>query len=530
MKNGIRYAAAIGASLSLIALTGCDGLSNGGSGDGDNDVEDVPTLADIEDSMWDSMEESESVTMTADMEQIAAQDPEGAAMFQEMLGSENMDFQFSGSLQESATSLKIGDEEFMRIFGSDGVYMSSDAIFGILGAASSELSSEEQEVLDEISGEVSGTWIDFSEEMQGDEDLEEMDLSVMLTEFRDGWDEGSSDDGDEEDSDSEDSDSEDADSDEGDAEESSSDDSESGDSGSGISVDEFKDAEGSLDERDGVDVWVYAEGDDELVVEADHDSPRMLSADDGEVSVTFSDWDETDAPEKPEDSDLLTEEDLNEIAGGSGIDGSELDPGALEPEEGLAPEDDEADTDSDSDSDLGSGSEQDADSDSDSNTDSDSDTDSGSSDTVNVPGVGTVDCSGPIPGDPGFTDPNGNYTDEEIQAVQDACDGSGSGSSEESGDSTLNLGTVDCSGPVPGDPGFSDPNNNYTDEEIQAFQDACADSDSDGSGSGSADSSGSNSEDLDVEDSDGPVPGDPGFSDPNNNYSDEEIEDFQQNR
>src|SRR5699024_4820630 len=47
---------------------------------------------------------------------------------------------------------------------------------------------------------------------------------------------------------------------------------------------------------------------------------------------------------------------------------------------------------------------------------------SSGSNRVNVQGAGTVDCTGQIPGDEGFTDTNGNYTDEQIQAIQDACD------------------------------------------------------------------------------------------------------------
>src|SRR5699024_10447732 len=97
------------------------------------------------------------------------------------------------------------------------------------------------------------------------------------------------------------------------------------------------------------------------------------------------------------------------------------------------------------------------------------------------------DCSGPVPGDPGFTDPNGNYTDAEIQAFQDACADSGSSSESESssssesdgsysGSDVVNIpdvGTFNCEGPKPGDPGFTDPNGNYTDAEIQQIQDAC---------------------------------------------------------
>ena len=77
--------------------------------------------------------------------------------------------------------------------------------------------------------------------------------------------------------------------------------------------------EGAAEERDGQEVWVYAEedGDGELVVLADEENPYVLTVDgedeDGNpVLVTFSDWNETEVEEEPE-GEILTPEDLEEV-------------------------------------------------------------------------------------------------------------------------------------------------------------------------------------------------------------------------
>ncbi|GAA1825305.1 hypothetical protein [Nesterenkonia flava] len=76
--------------------------------------------------------------------------------------------------------------------------------------------------------------------------------------------------------------------------------------------------EGTVDERDGQEVWVY-EGNngEELVIVADEENPYIHSltgeAEDGYFEMVFSDWDETDLPEAPADEDVLTEDEFNEL-------------------------------------------------------------------------------------------------------------------------------------------------------------------------------------------------------------------------
>lgn len=374
MKNGIRYATAVSASLSLVALSGCGGLSS--SEDEENNdaesaasVEEVPALSEIDDLMWDSMEEAGSVTLTADMNALAADDPESAEIFEDMLGADLSNVQLYGSLDESASGMRLGDQDVFRLFGEDSAYLSTDAIFGMFEAQMPALSPEEQQMLDDLIEEGSGSWIDFSGEVQDDESFNNLDVKLLLADFRESWED----------------------------ETSSADDAL-------FPRTDIPD-EGTHEVRDEVDVWVYTgeSEDQELVLEADHESPKISSVSDAEISMTFTDWGETELPEQPDESQLMTEEDFEQlmndlIGGGTGMQdpgtGSDNAPGEDEtPGSEETPGEDESGTGS------GSGS-------------------------TNVPGVGTFDCDGPLPGDPGFSDPNDNFSDEDVQAIQDACSGS----------------------------------------------------------------------------------------------------------
>lgn len=431
MKKELRNFMALSASVALVALTGCGAIADIGGGDEDpeeeasQNVEEVPALSDIDDQMWGSMEEAGNVTITADVTELASVDAESAQMFEEMLGGETSDIQFYGSLNETATGMRVGDEEFLRNFGENGVYISADAIFNMLGTQNLGLSGEEQQQFDDVAAELAGTWFDFSSEVQPEE-TDDVSVVALFDDLRQSWD------------------GEDAGVD------------------SPVERDQISD-EGTHEVREEQDVWVYT-GDEEgreLVLEANQDSPKFVSLATEDGSIEFSDWGETQAPQQPEESDIMTEQDIEQqlsgtagsssTSGGSGS--TEPSTEATEPESGSSNESNPVDH------------------------------------LTSVPGVGTFDCSGPVVGDPGQDDPNDNYTDEEEQAVQEACDRTGAGSSSNTsgsdsssdGDVSGNVlvpgvskaGSVDCDGPIPGDEGFSDPNNNFTADELEAVQDAC---------------------------------------------------------
>lgn len=426
MKKEIRNFLALGASFSLVALTGCGAIAGGGSEDeeaGPPPVEEVPALSEIEDQMWDTMSGSGSVTMTVDASEFIDSDPETSQMFEQMTGADLSEIQFYGSLDETATAISIGDEDLMRNFGEDGVYISADAIFNMLEGQNLGLSEEEQQQYDDIVAEFEGTWFDYSSEIQEGE-TDDVDISVLFEELQQSWG------------------------------------GEDSDLDSPIEREEISD-EGTHEVREEQDVWVYAGSEEgqELVVAANHDSPRFLSISDEEASVEFSDWDETEVPEQPADEDIMTEEDVQQQMGGTGG-------GGMSPENGASTEPTTEPSESTSEPSTEP---------TESSNSSESESTSG---TVSVPGVGSINCDGPIPGDPGFTDPNGNYTDEQIQAIQDACDGSGSAESSSSGSSSdtvsvPGLGSFDCSGEIPGDPGVSTLDDQYSFGDLMQIYEAC---------------------------------------------------------
>lgn len=418
MKKGIRTTLTATASASLLALTGCAGLM------GPN-VEDAPALSEIEDLMWQSMEESGSVTLVADMEAFSEAEPQSAAVFEQMFGDEDSQMRIYGELDGSATGLGFGDSDLMRVFGEEEAYLSADAVFSLIEGQSMGLTAEQEQAMSDIGEEFSGTWVDYSSDLQAGGEDDGFDIGTLFTDLQESWEEGSD---------------------------------ESGESP--IDRDEISD-EGTHEVRNDKDVWVYTGNEEgqELVLEANHEAPKIVEISDDEVSMQFVEWGSTEAPQRPEDSEIATEEDMEErmtellVGSGSSSGGNEMpEPAPSEPTDSSA-----------------------------SNSEPTSDSNSGSN-QVSVPGVGSVDCSGPVPGDPGFTDPNGNYSDEEIQSVQDACDRSGStssGSDSTSGETSANtvdvpgVGSFDCSGEVPGDPGVSTLDDPYTYGDLMKIYDAC---------------------------------------------------------
>lgn len=372
MKHMTRNVLALGASVSLIALTGC-GITFGGAGEGEGEpeanessesVEDVPALSDIADVMWDSMRDAGTVTLSADVNDLLGEDAQNVQLFEEMSDGGASEIQFYGSLKETATGMRIGDQELMRNFGDDGTYVSGDAIFNLLGNQNLGLTSAEQQQFDEIAAEFSDTWVDYSSEMQSDGSSDEMDLGVLFDELQQSW-EG-----------------------------------EDADVETPVDRDEISD-EGTYEARDGQDVWVYTGNEEgqELVIEADHDAPKFVSVSEEGNVMSFTDWGATEAPEQPDESQIMTEQEMEQQLTGAGSSDSSL--GGNEPmteptEPDTAPEPTAPDT-------------------------TESEPESTSGGTVNVPGAGSINCDGPVVGDPGFSDPNGNYTEEQKQAIQEAC-------------------------------------------------------------------------------------------------------------
>lgn|SRR5699024_9987902 len=269
MKTGIRIALTGTASASLLALTGCAGLFG-------PDIENPPALSEIDEQMWESMEEAGSVTLVTSLDDLADMEPQSAEAMQQMFGEDVSDMKIYGALDGSGTAMSVGDDDLMRVFGKDEAYLSADAVFGIFENQNMGFGADADEILSEVSEDLSGSWIDFGSELESSTGDDAFDVGALFDQLQESWKDGDS-------------------------------------SETPIDRDEISD-EGIHEVRDEQDVWVY-EGEDEgqeLVLEADPDAPKILEISDGDMTMSFTKWGETEEPEHPEDSDVLTQQDLEQ--------------------------------------------------------------------------------------------------------------------------------------------------------------------------------------------------------------------------
>src|SRR5690625_2000324 len=136
-------------AIAGLALTGCSARAS-----------DVPAFADIEGDMWKAMAASEAVGMTAVLPQEMTSD---AAVIEDMLGGDLSDLQIYGALEESATAIRLGEnqEPIMSFFG-DEVYVSMDMMLGTLKSSSAE--AVEAELAEQLSTEFEGKYLEISED------------------------------------------------------------------------------------------------------------------------------------------------------------------------------------------------------------------------------------------------------------------------------------------------------------------------------------------------------------------------------
>jgi len=271
IKTGIAAA-----SIAGLALTGCSASAS-----------DVPAFDDIEEAMWESMAASDAMAMTAVLPEAMASD---AAIIEDMLGGDLTDLQIYGSLNESATAIRLGEDEdpIMSFFG-DEVYVSMDMLFEAMGSTLPEVSQAEVE---EMMGAFEGKYLDMSEEYPGD--AETVDVSELLDQMRTAAE------------------------------------SDQTDEVTGFNFHELQ-QEGSymqLDMETEDTGWFYSidgEGDQAIMngeatqflgVVSDHEAPRLERITKDGTRMEFT-WDEeVDIPERPTEDQLVTEEDLMEVAMG----------------------------------------------------------------------------------------------------------------------------------------------------------------------------------------------------------------------
>lgn len=265
MNTRSKFAVPSLAAASLLLLTSCG-----------DDVEDVPEFSEIEENIITSMESAESVSIT-----MSAGIGGGVPVDMPFAGPDGEMMTFEGAIDGSSMALSIGaSEEPMMIVLDEEVLMNLNFIFTMMEQEIGIQFTDNEDAMFGVPEDLRNSWIDLSEEMAGEQ--EEMNLSVFFEEMRSAW------------------------------EDSSADGEASGPTG------------GVYEERDGEDVWVYKSADEnedvEIVVEADRDQPRILSitADDG--VMTFSNWDDVDLPERPDEDQIRTEQEmermLEEVFGG----------------------------------------------------------------------------------------------------------------------------------------------------------------------------------------------------------------------
>lgn len=238
-------------------------------------ADEVPDLEDIEQDIFDASEAQDNVTMTG---RGNIWDDEFDDLTEEEDEDAEQSFTIAGDTagENTHVDMTVGSFSMEAVIAGEEIYLSGETLSTVLQA---ELDGAVEVDWDALDSEVAGSWVDMTGQMPPG-DFEDITLDSFFQELRDGWEEGTQ---------------------------------ESDGLFSGWNT--FPD--GEAEERNGQEVWVYAEGDHELVVNADPEEPYLISAttvddDGGPMEMTFEDWNETEV-EVPEGDSLISETELEEI-------------------------------------------------------------------------------------------------------------------------------------------------------------------------------------------------------------------------
>lgn len=242
----------------------------------------VPALEDIEDDIFDAMLNAENVTMTGEgdaLDEDFGDFTDGDDEDDEDFDPQDAVFTLAGNIDGSVSQMQFsfGGQEMEFLQTEDQIFLTGETtVFFLEQEMPQDFLSEID--MDAVESELSGTWVDMTDDMGGIEDDFRLDtiLSDMREEFQDPDD----------------------------------------DSLFPWTSSDYP--EGTAEERDGQEVWVYEQDGHEVVVAADQEDPYVLTVDgedeDGNpVLITFSDWNETDIPETPEGDEVLTPADFESI-------------------------------------------------------------------------------------------------------------------------------------------------------------------------------------------------------------------------
>ena len=274
MSRSIRTGLASAAILGLV-LTGCARDS------------DAPAFDDIEPTMWESMSNADAMAMTAVLPESMADDP----MIEEILGGNLSNVEIYGSLNESATAMRLGEGEdpIVLFFGED-VYVSMETMWETMGSyLLAEAPAEQREMIEQMAAGFEGKYLELSAEYDIDDSI---DMSEVLEEMRSAAEEGRA------------------------------------DEVTGFNFSELQpDGEyARLDMETEETGWYYAtqemeEGDimngqveKYIAIPTDRETPRLDQIREGDHKMEFFWNDEVDIPERPTEDQLITEEDFMSMA------------------------------------------------------------------------------------------------------------------------------------------------------------------------------------------------------------------------
>lgn len=266
----------------LIATTAIAGLALTGCSSGS----DVPELSAIEPTMWEAMAASEAMSMTGGLPESMSGD---AAIIEEMLGGNIADVELYGSLQESATAIRLGaDQEPIMLFFGDDVYIEMGAVLNSMGTALAENPTAEQQAqLEQAATELAGRYLDVSDDFATA--AQAVEMADLLVDMRGAAQAGEM------------------------------------DPVTGFDFGQLQ-PDGSYQQlsMDGDETgWFYSDtglGENSsatadtfqyIAVTADDDEPRLEQVRNGEQSLITFDWDdEVQIPERPSDDQLVTQQDV----------------------------------------------------------------------------------------------------------------------------------------------------------------------------------------------------------------------------
>ncbi|MGJ9374154.1 hypothetical protein [Nesterenkonia sp. CF4.4] len=237
----------------VVLLTGCAG--NPFADDADAAEPEVPTFGEIQDRMWDAMLTADTVSIEGE---IRAAEADVDEMFEDIAEDDTGDLSIHGAMDgsDSEMTFTAGDLSFTQR-AADGVEYFRGEDFATL--LMSELDDETAVLLEEdfITSVVAEQWVQFSTEGAG--------AVFSAQDFISTWQRD-------------------------------------------LDGEEAAAMDGTVETRDGTDVYVYAtaDGATELVVAA-QGAPYLLEMRDEGSTYAFSAWDEAQRPEEPENVMTLEE-------------------------------------------------------------------------------------------------------------------------------------------------------------------------------------------------------------------------------